>query len=196
MLPVARSKEFNEEEVLDKAVDVFWAKGYEATSIQDLVHAMGIQRGSLYATFGGKQQLFLTALNRYGDVVVKSLLSILTSKPSAQQSIHLFFSQLVEHLLNAGPLRSCLVTNSAIERGLADEATRKKVCALLNAIEKGFYQALLNAQKQNEVSSDLNLTATAYFLTSSMQGLIVMGKVCQERSVLESINQITLSVLK
>ena len=193
---MARSKEFNEEEVLDKAVDVFWAKGYEATSIQDLVDAMGIQRGSLYATFGGKQQLFLTALNRYGDVVVKSLLSILTSKPSAQQSIHLFFSQLVEHLLNADPLRSCLVTNSAIERGLADEATRKKVCALLNAIEKGFYQALLNAQKKNEVSSDLNLTATAYFLTSSMQGLIVMGKVCQERSVLESINQITLSVLK
>ena len=193
---MARSKEFNEEEVLDKAVDVFWAKGYEATSIQDLVDAMGIQRGSLYATFGGKQQLFLTALNRYGDVVVKSLLTILTSKPSAQQSIHLFFSQLVEHLLNADPLRSCLVTNSAIERGLADEATRKKVCALLNAIEKGFYQALLNAQKKNEVSSDLNLTATAYFLTSSMQGLIVMGKVCQERSVLESINQITLSVLK
>ena len=193
---MARSKAFNEEEVLDKAVEIFWAKGYEATSMQDLVDAMGIQRGSLYATFGGKQQLFLTVLNRYGDVVVKSLLSILTSKPSAKNSIYLFFAQLVEHLLTAGPLRSCLVTNSAIERGLADEATRKKVCSLLNAIETGFYQALLKAQEKHEISANLNLNATAYFLTSSMQGLIVMGKVCQERSVLESINQITLSVLK
>ena len=111
---MARSKAFNKEEVLDKAVEVFWAKGYEAASIQDLVDAMGIQRGSLYATFGGKQQLFLTALNRYGEVVVKKLLEILGSKDSAFESIELFFAQLVEHLLTAGPLRSCLVTNSAI----------------------------------------------------------------------------------
>ena len=193
---MARSIAFNREEVLDKAVQVFWAKGYEATSMQDLVDAMGIQRGSLYGSFGGKQQLFLTALNRYGDVVVKSLLSLLESKPSAKDSIESFFAQLVEHLLTAGPLRSCLVTNSAIERGLTDEATREKIFSLLNAIEKGFYQALLRAQENKEISAKINLTATAYYLTSSMQGLIVMGKICHERPVLESINQVTLSIFK
>jgi len=193
---MARSIAFNREEVLDKAVQVFWAKGYEATSMQDLVDAMGIQRGSLYGTFGGKQQLFLTALNRYGDVVVKSLLSLLESEPSAKDSINSFFAQLVEHLMTAGPLRSCLVTNSAIERGLTDEATREKIFSLLNAIEKGFYQALLRARENNEISTNIDLTATAYYLTSSMQGLIVMGKICHDRSVLESINQMTLSIFE
>ncbi|TXL21394.1 hypothetical protein BMR06_00995 [Methylococcaceae bacterium HT5] len=105
---MARSKAFNEEEVLDKAVAVFWAKGYEATSMQDLVEAMGIQRGSLYATFGSKQQLFLQSLERYGKVVVKQFLDILESKPSAIESIELFFAQLVEHLLTAGPLRGAI----------------------------------------------------------------------------------------
>ncbi|MGR9074211.1 MAG: TetR/AcrR family transcriptional regulator [Gammaproteobacteria bacterium] len=193
---MARSKAFNEEAVLDKAVQVFWAKGYEATSMQDLVDAMGIQRGSLYAAFGSKQDLFLKSLKRYGEVVVNRLLEILESRPSAVESIELFFAQLVEHLITAGPLRSCLVTNSAIERGLSDEATKQKVLHLLNAIENGFYQALLRARNNGEIAGDLDLKSLAGFLTSSMQGLIVMGKVSSERSLLEGINRITLSVLK
>ncbi|GAW85857.1 TetR/AcrR family transcriptional regulator, transcriptional repressor for nem operon [Bathymodiolus platifrons methanotrophic gill symbiont] len=168
---MARSKAFNEEEVLDKAVAVFWAKGYEATSMQDLVEAMGIQRGSLYATFGSKQQLFLQSLERYGKVVVKQFLDILESKPSAIESIELFFAQLVEHLLTAGPLRSCLVTNSAIERGLRDEETKRQVLHLLNALERGFYKTLQRAQKNDEISKELDLNRLASFLTSSMQGL-------------------------
>ena len=192
---MARSKAFNEEEVLDKAVEVFWAKGYEATSMQDLVDAMGIQRGSLYATFGNKQQLFLQSLERYGKVVVKQFLDILESKPSAIESIDEFFAQLVEHLLTAGPLRSCLVTNSAIERGLRDDATKQQVLHLLNALEKGFYNTLLRARDSGEISQNLDLKKVANFLTSSMQGLLVMGKVCSDRSVLEGINQVTLSIL-
>ena len=192
---MARSKAFNEEEVLDKAVEVFWAKGYEATSMQDLVDAMGIQRGSLYATFGSKQQLFLRSLDRYGKVVVKQFLDILESKSSAIESIELFFAQLVEHLLTAGPLRSCLVTNSAIERGLRDEETKQKVLHLLNALEKGFYKTLQRASDSGEISTDLDLKKLASFLTSNMQGLLVIGKVCSERSVLEGINQVTLSII-
>ena len=193
---MARTKAFNEEDVLDKAVEVFWVKGYEAASMQDLVDAMGIQRGSLYATFGSKQQLFLLSLERYGKVVVSKLLDILESKTSAIESIEMFFAQLVEHLLTAGPLRSCLVTNSAIERGLSDEETRKKVQHLLNALEKGFYNTLKRARKNGEISEELDLRTVANFLTSNIQGLLVMGKVCSERSVLEGINQITLSILK
>jgi len=193
---MARPRIFNEEDVIDKAVEVFWAKGYEATSMQDLVDAMGIQRGSLYATFGSKQQLFIKSLNRYSVTVVKKLLEILESQPSAIDSIELFFSQLVEHLLTAGELRSCLVTNSAIERGLRDEETKQLVLQLLNALEKGFYSTLLRAKEKGELSTDLDLKVVANYLTSSMQGLLVMGKVCSERSVLEGINQVTLSVLK
>ena len=196
---MARPRAFNEEEVIDKAVEVFWAKGYEATSMQDLIDAMGIQRGSLYGTFGGKQNLFLKSLKRYSVTVVKKLLEILESKPSAVESIELFFSQLVEHLLTAGELRSCLVTNSAIERGLRDEETKQLVLQLLNALENGFYKTLLRAKENGELdrlSAELDLKVLANYLTSSMQGLLVMGKVCSERSVLEGINRMTLSILK
>ena len=192
---MARPKAFNEEEVIDKAVEIFWAKGYEATSMQDLIDAMGIQRGSLYGAFGSKQQLFLKSLKRYSVTVVKKLLEILESKPSAIESIELFFSQLVEHLLTAGELRSCLVTNSAIERGLRDDETRQLVLKLLNALEDGFYKTLLRAKENGELSTELDLKVVANYLTSSMQGLLVMGKVCSERSVLEGINQMTLSIL-
>jgi TetR/AcrR family transcriptional repressor of nem operon len=103
---------------------------------------------------------------------------------------------LVEHLLTAGPLRGCLITNSAVEFGLRDERTRQKVLYLLNGLEQGFYQTLLSAQESGEISKEHNLTALAEYLTNSMQGLLVMGKVHSERSVLENINRITLSVLK
>lgn len=192
---MARPRAFNEEEVIDKAVEVFWAKGYEATSIQDLIDGMGIQRGSLYGTFGGKQNLFLISLKRYSVTVVKKLLEILESKSSAVESIELFFSQLVEHLLTAGELRSCLITNSAIERGLRDEETKQLVLQLLNALENGFYKTLLRAMENGELSTELDLMIVANYLTSSMQGLLVMGKVCDERSILEGINQVTLSIL-
>lgn len=108
----------------------------------------------------------------------------------------MFFAQLVEHLLTAGPLSSCLVTNSAIERGLHDEATQKYVLFLLNSLEKGFYKVLKRAQDNAEISATMDLTSMALFLTSSMQGLLVVGKVNPAREDLERINNITLSVFQ
>ena len=88
------------------------------------------------------------------------------------------------------------MTNSAIERGLRDEETKQLVLKLLNALEDGFYKTLLRAKENGELSTELDLKVVANYLTSSMQGLLVMGKVCSERSVLEGINQMTLSILK
>jgi len=129
-------------------------------------------------------------------VVVGKLLDILKSKPSAVESIELFFAQHVEHLPTAGPLRSCLVTNSAIERGLKDKETRRKVQNLLKALENEFYITLQRGVNNSELSADFEIQASANFLTSNMLGLLVMGKVCSEKHVLKSINQLTLSVLK
>ncbi|KAF3978617.1 MAG: hypothetical protein HFP77_00965 [Methylococcales symbiont of Iophon sp. n. MRB-2018] len=102
---------------------------------------------------------------------------------------------MVEYLLTAGELRSCLVTNSAIERGLRDKETKQQVLSLLNALENGFYKTLLKARKDGELSTELDLKHIANYLTSSMQGLLVIGKVCSERTALEAINKVTLSIL-
>jgi TetR/AcrR family transcriptional regulator, transcriptional repressor for nem operon len=195
-LEVARPREFLLEEVLDKAVETFWSKGYEATSIQDLVESMGLNRGSLYAAFGDKQRLFLAVLDRYRQVVVKKLLDILSSNASGKEAIRQFFLAVVEHIMTAGPLCGCLVTNSAIERGLSDPDTAKKVSMCLLQIEGGFYKTLVRARDAGEIDERLNLRAIARYLTSSLQGLLVIGKVRTERQVLNDVVEVTLEALR
>ncbi len=193
---VARPREFALEEVLDKAVETFWSKGYEATSIQDLVENMGIHRGSLYAAFGDKQGLFLTVIDRYRKVVVRKLLDILDSDPSGKAAIRKFFAAVVEHVITGGPLRGCLVTNSAVERGLSDPQTAKKVSLCLKQLEEGFYKTLLRAQGAGEIDRGRNSRALAHYLTSCLQGLLVIGKIRTDRAALEDVVEVTLEALE
>lgn len=192
---MARPREFDYEHVLDKAVEVFWSKGYESTSVQDLVDATGLHRGSLYAAFGSKQGLFLTVLDRYNNVVVSRLLEILETEASGRSAILAFFSAVVEHILSAGPLRGCLVTNSAVERGLSCPETAAKVGDCLQRIETGFLRSLLQSQAAMELDSGANLQALSRHLTCLLQGLLVVGKVRPEKAMLEDMVAVGLSVL-
>lgn len=192
---MARPREFDYEHVLDKAVEVFWSKGYESASIQDLVEATGLHRGSLYATFGSKQGLFLTVLDRYNNVVVRRLLELLDGQPSGRASIKAFFAAVVEHILTAGPLRGCLVTNSAVERGLSCADTAAKVGDCLRRIEAGFLRALQRTQAVGELPKEADIQALSRHLTCILQGLLVVGKIRPEREVLEDMATVGLSVL-
>ncbi len=193
---MARPREFDVGEVLDKAVETFWSKGYEATSIRDLVESMGIHRASLYVAFGDKQRLFLSVLDRYRKMVVRKLLDILGAHSSGKTAIRQFFATVVEHLVNGGPLRGCLITNSAVERGLSDPATADKVRACLAQIEDGFYETLLRARRAGELGQGSDLRALSRFLTSSLQGILVIGKIKTDRAALEEVVEVTLRVLE
>lgn len=192
---MARPREFDYEHVLDQAVETFWSKGYEATSIQDLVEATGLHRGSLYAAFGSKQALFLTVLDRYNNVVVQRLLELLDQEPSGRAAIRSFFAAVIEHILTAGPLRGCLVTNSAVERGLCDPETVVKVSSCLQRLEQGFRRTLERMRAAGELREGADLRALSRHLTSVLQGLLVIGKVRPEREVLEDIVAVGLSLL-
>ena len=86
-------------------METFWSKGYEATSIEDLVESMGIHRGSLYAAFGDKQRLFLMVLDRYRKVVVRKLLDIPDLGSSGKAAIRQLFATVIEHVITGGPFR-------------------------------------------------------------------------------------------
>lgn len=192
---MARPREFDYECVLDQAVEVFWSKGYEATSIQDLVEATGLHRGSLYAAFGSKQDLFLRVLDRYHQRVVQRLLERLDGEPSGRAAIRSFFAAVIEHSLTAGPLRGCLVTNSAVERGLCDPETAAKVGGCLRSLEQGFRRTLDRMRAAGELREGAAVRALSRHLTSLLQGLLVIGKVRPEREVLEDIVAVGLSPL-
>jgi len=126
----------------------------------------------------------------------KKLLDILDSHVSGKAAIRQFFLAVVEHIMTAGPLRGCLVTNSAVERGLRDTATAKKVSLCLLQLENGFYKTLVRARDTGEIDERLDLRAVARYLTSSLQGLLVMGKVRADRRALKDVVDVTLQVLE
>ena len=175
---------------------VFWSKGYAATSIEDLVAHMGIQRGSLYGTFGDKRSLFLSALDRYQHVVARELVEALETPGSGLEAIRHFFRLRVEGSLDRRRPRGCLVTNSAVELTRSDRGAAAKVGDSLAKLEAAFLGALERARAGGELASTDDLRALARFLTSSAQGLSVMAKAAPDRKVLEDVVKVVLAVLK
>jgi TetR/AcrR family transcriptional repressor of nem operon len=110
---VGRPQAFDRDVVLDRAMRVFWSRGYEAASIEHLVTRMGIQRGSLYQTFGDKRALFFAAIERYDRVVTAKLLASLDEPASGRAAIRSFYALKLEAALASGRPRGCLVTNAA-----------------------------------------------------------------------------------
>jgi TetR/AcrR family transcriptional repressor of nem operon len=193
---VARRREFDHDVVLDRAMTVFWAKGYEATSIEALVARTGIQRGSLYGAFGSKQRLFLAALDRYERVLVGELFEALEAPASGVEAVRRFFRLRIERSLERRRPLGCLVTNSAVELFRRDPAATTRIGGSLAQLERAFHRALERAREAGELDATRDLRALARFLTSSAQGLSVIAKVAPERSVLEDIVAVVLSVLE
>jgi TetR/AcrR family transcriptional repressor of nem operon len=192
---VARPREFDRDVALDRAMALFWARGYEATSIEDLIARMGIQRGSLYATFGDKRALFLAALDRYERVVARQLFDALETPGSGLAAIHRFFRAKVVASLDRGRPPGCLVTNSVVELARRDRGAAARVGASLGQLEDAFRRALARARAAGEIEPGRDLRALARFLTSSAQGLSVMARTCPERQVLEDIVEVVLAAL-
>jgi TetR/AcrR family transcriptional regulator, transcriptional repressor for nem operon len=193
---MVRPREFEHDAVLDRAMRIFWSKGYEATSVQDLVDQMGLQRGSLYATFGDKRALFFAAIDRYDRVVTGKLLGALDEPSSGMEAIRRFFRLKIEWAGAANRPRGCLVTNSTTELASRDRRTATRVGAVLTKIEAAFHRAVIRAQKTGDIDPARDPVALARFLTSSAQGLSVMAKTIPERAVLEDIVDVILAALK
>jgi TetR/AcrR family transcriptional regulator, transcriptional repressor for nem operon len=174
---MARHKAFDPDAVLEKAMQVFWQKGYEATSIQDLVAAMGINRGSLYATFQDKRQLFLRAIAHYSHTALQQAIGRLQTPGSARQAIADYFYSLVQALAAQSPCQGCLMTNTIVELSLQDAEIAAQLKQSLLTLEEAFYAALLRAKAQAEINPKADLRTLARYLTASVQGLQVISKV-------------------
>ncbi len=192
---MARPKAFDTDVALDKAMETFWTHGYQGTSIQDLVEGMGINRGSLYGTFGDKHRLFLAALKRYDRAVTRRLLDILEREGSGKQAIWDFFRAKIAYALAADRPPGCLVTNSAVECAGHDRHAAARVAASLMRMEGAFYKALLRARMGREIPPGRNLRALASYLTMCAQGLTVVGKVRPQRAALRQIVAVALAAL-
>jgi TetR/AcrR family transcriptional repressor of nem operon len=192
---VARHREFERDVVLDRAMRLFWSRGYEATSIQQLVARMGIQRGSLYGAFGDKRALFFAAMERYEQVMTARLLATLEAPGSGLAAIRRFFRLKVKAACERGRPRGCLVTNSATELAPGDRGAASRIGASLGKIEAAFQRTVVRAQQAGEIDPARDARALARFLTSSAQGLSVMAKASRDRATLDDVVRVTLEVV-
>src|SRR5712692_1194030 len=153
---MARHKEFDRDEALHKAMEVFWSRGYEAASIEDLVKHMGINRQSLYDTFGDKHALYLQALDRYHEVHGRKVSDLLEQPGSVKKTLKQLFQDIVEGSLCDQERRGCFMGNAMSELAGRCKETAARTSSNMAAVEGAFYRALLRGKKDSELKGVRN----------------------------------------
>lgn len=171
---MGRSKNYDRDTLIDKAVEIFRDHGFAGTSTQMLVEALGVNRFSLYAEFENKQKLFDTVVERYNQTVTERNFGPLETAEAGIDEVR----ALLEFFASAGkgPAmgRGCLLCNTAVEFGPEDPSGTGFVQKYFGRLSKAFYKALNNADKNNVLHSSVDLKKEADFLTASSLGLFVM----------------------
>jgi TetR/AcrR family transcriptional repressor of nem operon len=183
---MARPREFDPDAALEAATRVFWAKGFEHSSLDDLCAATGLNRSSLYAAFGAKRELYLRALARYEEGSAARIAAALERRP-VRDGLRLFLDGLIEAIV-AGPGRSgCFIGNCAAEMAGLDRAAAARVRRSLARIEAAFRAGLEQARARGELPAGSDPAALARFLTAGIQGLRLVGKANPDRAALNDI---------
>ncbi|TCM97795.1 TetR family transcriptional regulator [Paenibacillus sp. BK033] len=190
---MTRSKEFDEREVLLKAMYLFWEKGYEKTSLQDLVTHMGIHRRSLYDTFGDKHSLFIKTLELYEKHKTAAIQAEVTRGRSAKQAIRLIFDLLIE--VNDDRPLGCLFVNSATELALRDPEVREITNEGFNNSEKVLVELIQKGQQSGEIPIDKDAKILAASLQTTLIGLRVLVRTTTDKKRLHQIADTSIAML-
>lgn len=180
-------KQFDRNVALDKAMQVFWARGYEATSVQDLLDSMGLNRGSLYATFGDKHALFLEALRMYDKDVRARLLSEIRQKFTPKEAVGELLQIFARQTAEDRPGNGCFLTNTALELAAHDDEARQIVAQSQEQIETFFTEVIKAGQRSGDIARGISSKDTARGLLASFIGLVVLTRSRPEASLLRSI---------
>ncbi|MFE6686280.1 TetR/AcrR family transcriptional regulator [Streptomyces sp. NPDC057743] len=183
---MGRTKAFDPDATLRAALDLFWRKGYEATSMQDLVDHLGINRGSIYATYGSKHELYLRALDRYCEDAGSSGTHQLSQPGPVLPALRAFLHSCA---LEDPERKGCLVTNTAVELLPGDAQAERLVESGLAGLETLLTSVLVRARSQGELSADKDPRALARFLVTFIQGLRVISKTQDQRRLRDALDQ-------
>lgn len=193
---MARTKNFNQEEVLDKAVELFWRKGYNATSASDLVRELGLSRSSLYDTYGDKRTLFINSLQRYRAKFVGEMIELVDNSSNIEKTLKQIFALIIEQDISSKIPKGCLMVNSAVELSSSDSEIARIVEQNQKDIESSFEKAIIKGQENGTVTTTKNPKNLAKFFYNSITGLRVSLKYNKFRTSIDEIVHLNLSVLK
>jgi len=183
---MARPREFDADAALESATRVFWARGFENASLDDLCAATGLNRSSLYAAFGDKRSLYLRALSRYEEGSAARIAAAFAGKP-VQRGLAGFLADLVDAIVEGPGRRGCFIGNCAAEMARLDRGAAARVRASLRRVEDGFFAVLAAAKARGEIGREADPRALARFITASVQGLRLFGKANADKAALRDI---------
>ena len=166
---VPRSREFDTDQALEDATKLFWQRGYNATSFDEIVKATGVSRYGIYDAFESKKGLYLAALARYYDQVFKQIFADMG--PDARiEHIYQMFEDVLNNRKNPLNQNGCLMCNAANEMGMTDPEIQKKVKAFYLRIKKKFAEVIQNSVNRGELAADTDVQSKALVLIGTMQG--------------------------
>lgn len=183
---MARPREFDETDVLEKAVQCFWARGYEAMSVRDLAAKMGITGASLYNAFGDKRALYRRALDHYVEQGVADRVTRLGPLPP-RQAIGQFFAEIIERSLNDPDRKGCLLVNSALEVAPHDAEFQQVVAGVLQDIEAFFADRVRAGQEDGSIARHQPAEDLARLLLGALMGIRVLSRTRPDRELLEGV---------
>jgi TetR/AcrR family transcriptional repressor of nem operon len=192
---MARPREFDPDTALERATQVFWSKGFEATSLDDLCAATGLGRSSLYAAFGDKRELYLRSLDRYEERAAARIADALNRPLPFRETFAAFISRYIDDIVAGPGRRGCFIGNCAAELARNDREAGEHVKRSLQRLEATFRDALLRAQSRGELSVAADVSALARFIMSGLQGLRLVGKANPDRATLDDIAAVMLRCL-
>ena len=184
---MARPREFDVEVALGRAMEIFWSKGYGATSLDDLCEVTGLSRSSLYATFGSKRDLLLRSVDRYVRQRNPQIAAALARPLPIRDAFAALAGELIDQIIAGPGRRGCFLGNCAAELPRSDRAALTRVRQGLESTTATFRDALVRAKARGELLTSADVDALARFLTGGFQGLRLVGKVSPDRAVLEDI---------
>jgi AcrR family transcriptional regulator len=170
-----RPREFDADAALDKALHVFWQHGYEGASLADLTEAMGINRPSLYAAFGNKEDLFRRALDRYAQRGPASVLYRALEEPTARAVVEHLLKGVAISLTDPDNPRGCLAVQGALTCGEASDSIKQELCRRRAEGEQVLRERLDRAKVDGDLSADADAVALARFVSTVTQGMSVQA---------------------
>lgn len=192
---MARTKDFDENEVLTKAIQLFWHKGYNATSMQDLVDCLGISRSSLYDTYTDKHTLFVKALERYQNTGSAKLQEIINHPGTAKETVKRLLEFTLDELLNDKQQKGCFMVNAEIEVAPHDAEVNNLVSRNDQQMEDVFYQVIQKGKDTGEIKNQQDARALARFIFNAVKGMQVTAKSITDKSIFDDIIALTVAVL-
>ncbi|ATF14028.1 TetR/AcrR family transcriptional regulator [Brevibacillus sp. HB1.2] len=191
---MGRSKEFDKEHVLYKAMLVFWEKGYEATSIPDLLKAMELSRSSLYETFVDKETLYVEAIQHYKKISQKKR-DLLVYASSAKAGIRQYFDQHITSAFDEDLPKGCMITNATLGLDSPDEQLRKLIRDGFEELEHAFYELLSKGQQTEEIDKNKDIKALSHLLLNLNHSINVVSKVKTDKKIIYDMMNTVIEML-